>query len=45
MKFISPQEVERVLEVADYHELIGRLQAFTLKFRGEFESIANREIK
>jgi len=42
MKFRSPQEVEKVLDDAEYHELVGKLQAFTLKIGGEFESIANR---
>jgi len=43
MKFNSPQQVERVLDDDNYHDLVGKLQAFTLKIGGEFESIANKQ--
>ena len=42
LKFNSSQEVGKVLEDIEYHELVGKLQAFTLKHGGEFESLGNR---
>jgi len=43
MRFNSPQEVEMVLDDEKYHDAIGKLQAFTLKFGGKFDSLTNRE--
>ena len=43
MKFDSPQEGEKMLDDPIYHEVVGKLQALTIKRGGEFESLANRQ--